>query len=192
MITDETELGVLRDKDQVKKTISRLAHEVVEKMVGRQSVCLVATSPHSLVLAERVAQAIQRFSEGEAGPPDVTVRFFSKDVGDVCSARYDEGAGVVQLNIKPFEEKFYDWAIIVVEAISSGRNVLSAMTSPIGSPARFDRIGVFALIDAGGREVPITLTFVGVNVPPIPGTTVRVSLSEIDGADEISRIPIEA
>jgi len=174
---------MLLGADDVRRAISRIAHEIVERDRDLSSLAIVGIRSRGDILAARLRDAI-RANE------DATVPLGSLDItlyrDDLTRIGY---APVVHKSDLDFsvDDKV---VVLVDDVLFTGRTIRAAMDALVdyGRP-RAIRLAV--LVDRGHRELPIRADFVGKNVPTKPSDDVRVHLREVDGRDEVELIARE-
>jgi pyrimidine operon attenuation protein/uracil phosphoribosyltransferase len=165
----------------VGRTISRIAHEIIEKTaldgVDGPRVILLGIPTRGVDLATRLAAKIQEFSgvAVEHGALDITL--YRDD-----------------LNMKPprpleettIPDSGIDGSVVVLvdDVLYSGRTVRAALDAlrDIGRP-RAVQLAVF--VDRGHREFPLRADYVGKNVPTSRSDNIKVRLTEHDGHDGV-------
>jgi pyrimidine operon attenuation protein/uracil phosphoribosyltransferase len=180
----ERQTTTLLAADDVRRAITRIAHEIVERDRDLSLLAIVGIRARGDALAARIQSAI-RANEGvdvPLGAIDITLY---RD--DLTRIGY---APVVRESEIPFS---VDGRVVVLvdDVLFTGRTIRAAMDALVdyGRP-RAIRLAV--LVDRGHRELPIRADFVGRNVPTAPGDDVRVHLAEVDGRDEVevvARVP---
>jgi len=173
------EKAKVMDAETVRRAITRMAHEIVERNKGAASLRLVGILRRGAHLAARLAVAIDA-AEGvhiPVGTLDVTDY---RD--DRAGARPASGGGTG--TSLPFEVAG-ERLILVDDVLYTGRTVRAALDALIdrGRPAS---IQLAVLVDRGHRELPIRPDYVGKNLPTSSREQVRVRLAECDGRDEVS------
>jgi pyrimidine operon attenuation protein/uracil phosphoribosyltransferase len=176
----ERQTTTLLSRDDVRRAITRIAHEIVERERDLSSLGIVGIRSRGDALARRLRDAI-RDNEG------ITVPLGALDItlyrDDLTRVGY---APVVRETAIDFT---VDGRVIVLvdDVLFTGRTIRAAMDALVdfGRP-RAIRLAV--LIDRGHRELPIRADFVGKNVPTAPGDDVRVRLAESDGRDEVELV----
>ena len=168
--------GALLDSEGVRRTLSRLAHEIVERNGGVQGLVLVGIQTRGATLAQRLAGIIERL-EGQRpqlGVLDITLH---RDDLAVRGLRMQ-----TRLTTLPNVER--QNVVIVDDVLYTGRTVRAALDAlnDYGRP-RVVRLAV--LVDRGHRELPIRADFVGKNIPTAHADDVRVLLAEDDGQDAV-------
>jgi len=165
------------DADQIRRTIMRIAHEIVERNKGVKSLILVGIRNRGVPLAERIAEAINRF-EGimvPVGALDITMY---RD--DLQTIGHNPVVGMTEIT-----DDITDRIVVLVDdVLFTGRTVRAALDELIdfGRPRA---IQLAVLVDRGHREFPIRADFVGKNVPTSNKETVEVLFNETDGEEVV-------
>ena len=175
MAEEET---TLLERDDVARTINRMAHEIVEKATTPPDIVLIGIRSRGVHLARRLARLIQDTANIKA-PVGVI---------DVTPYRDDRGSDPGATTVGAFETAVaVDDRIVVLidDVIFRGRTIRAAMEAVerLGQPKR---ILVAALIDRGARELPIRADIVGKNIDARDGQRVNVLLEESDGVDQVT------
>ena len=163
--------------------LARIASQIVERNGGVDEVALVGIRSRGVPLAERIAQKLEK-TEGRAVPVGAL---------DITLHRDDLLASGLQPVVRSTEIPFEVEAKVIVlvdDVLFTGRTVRSALDAlvALGRPRK---IQLAALLDRGGRELPIAADFVGRAVDVGAGEEVRVQLKEIDGQDRVTVGPKE-
>ncbi len=170
----------LIDGDGFRRTVNRLAHEVVESNKGGKNIAIVGIRTRGDFLARRIAAKIEEI-EGhtiQVGTLDITLY------------RDDLRGKLDQPQLRSTEILFDlagKFLVLVDDVLFTGRTVRAALNAlmDIGRPARIE---LLVLVDRGHRELPIKADFVGKNVPTSLKQEVKVMMSEVDGEDAVSLI----
>jgi len=167
----------LVDADGLKRTINRLAHEVVEKNRDVRSLAIVGIRTRGEHLAHRIALKTREIEE-----IDIPVGIL-----DITLYRDDLRGRLDQPQLKSTEILFDisgKTVVLVDDVLFTGRTIRSALNAlmDIGRPARIE---LLVLVDRGHRELPIKADIVGKNVPTSSRQEVRVLMRESDGEDGI-------
>jgi pyrimidine operon attenuation protein/uracil phosphoribosyltransferase len=167
------------DSKEIKRALTRIAHEIIEKNKGVENLCLIGIQKGGVILAERLAKLIETI-EGktiDVGALDIT--FYRDDLNIK-----KEQPVVKSTNITfPITDKT---VILVDDVLFTGRSIRAAMDALIdfGRPAY---IQLAVLIDRGHRELPIRADYVGKNIPTSFNDSVEVILTE-DQEDRVMLI----
>lgn len=165
------------DSSGLKRTVTRLAHEVVEKNKGAENLVVVGIKTRGDTLARRLAAVIESI-EGRnipVGSLDITL------YRDDLRGRLDQP----QLKSTQILFDITDKVVLLVDdVLFTGRTIRAALNAlmDIGRPAR---IWLAVLVDRGHRELPIKADFVGKNIPTSAKQEIRVLMSDIDGEDAV-------
>jgi pyrimidine operon attenuation protein / uracil phosphoribosyltransferase len=178
---------VVLDAGDVRRTLVRIAHEIVEKHPGAQTgeaggsaerLALVGIHRRGAVLAARLRELLGELLAAEVPLGDVDISFYRDDLG----RRGD--APVVHSSHLEFAVDGAD-VVIVDDVLFTGRTVRAAIDAlfDYGRPAR---VQLAVLADRGHRELPIRPDYVGKNLPTALAERVNVHVTELDGADEVT------
>lgn len=165
------------DADGLRRIVTRIAHEIVERNKGVEDIVLVGIRRRGVPLATRIAQKIKEF-EGRApseGSLDITL--YRDDLSTVAAHPV---VGVTEIPVD-INDKV---AILIDDVLYTGRTVRAAMDALIDF-GRPKSIQLAVVIDRGHRELPIRADFVGKNVPTSKKEVIGVKLIEIDGVDSV-------
>lgn len=173
------EAKAIVDADQLRRTIARMAHEVVEHHADPSSIALVGIHTRGVPLARRLAADIARFSGAEPA------------LGSLDIALYRDDVGVAGRGIAPVvHDTVLDFpigqmpVILVDDVLYTGRTIRAAIDA-VFDYGRPPLVQLAVLIDRGHRELPIRPDYVGKNLPTARAERVRVRLAEVDGVDEV-------
>ena len=168
--------------DDVRRAITRIAHEIVEHNRGTAGLVFVGMRTRGVPLAQRIAESICGF-EGDAVPVG------SLDIGLYRDDLTRRGPTV---NIQPSDlpEITGKRVVIIDDVLYTGRSVRAALDALIDY-GRPQRIQLAVLVDRGHRELPIRADFVGKNIPTSAADDVQVRLAETDGEDYVRVAAIE-
>lgn len=167
--------AIVMDSVQIRRTIMRIAHEIVERNERVADLILVGIRNRGVPLAERIADAINQF-EGimvPVGALDITLY---RD--DLQTIGHNPIIGTTEIN-----ENINDRIVVLVDdVLFTGRTVRAALDELIDF-GRPKAIQLAVLVDRGHREFPIRADFVGKNVPTSSTETVEVLLDETDSEE---------
>jgi len=173
------EQTVVIDRDDLRRTLVRIAHEIVEKNPGRK-LGLVGIHTRGAVLASRLHALVGELSGSEVPLGDLDISFYRDDI----DARRPEAQPVVHASHLDFELDGRT-LVLVDDVLFTGRTVRSAIDA-LFDYGRPDRIQLAVLVDRGHRELPIRPDYVGKNLPTSRDQRVNVRVEEVDGVDEVS------
>ena len=178
---------VLLDADAIARTLSRIAHEIIEGNPELDEVALVGIQTRGVPLARRLARLIEeRAGEApELGAVDIT--FHRDDVhvrGGQAPLHPQPVVRSTTLDF-PLEGRTI---VLVDDVLYTGRTIRAAIETlfEYGRPAR---VRLACLVDRGHRELPIRPDYVGKNLPSARGERIQVQLVEVDEVDRILLVP---
>jgi pyrimidine operon attenuation protein/uracil phosphoribosyltransferase len=178
---------VLLDADALSRTLSRIAHEIIEANPELDDVALVGIHTRGVPLAQRLRRLIEERA-GEA--PDlgtVDITFYRDDVAVRGGEAPIHAQPVVRSTALdfPLEGKT---VVLVDDVLYTGRTIRAAIEAifDYGRPAR---VQLAVLADRGHRELPIRPDYVGKNLPTSRGERIQVQLVEIDEVDRVLLVP---
>ncbi|MDR1989729.1 MAG: bifunctional pyr operon transcriptional regulator/uracil phosphoribosyltransferase PyrR [Acidobacteriaceae bacterium] len=170
---------VVMDADRIGRTLTRIAHEIIERNRTLDQLVLVGIQRRGVPLARRLAAAIHAINQHEVPTGALDITLYRDDL-----MRHTVGTQpVVGRTDIPFS--IDDKRILLVDdVLYTGRTIRAALDALIefGRPTS---IQLVVLIDRGHRELPIKADYVGKNVPTSPSQSVQVRLAETDGRDEV-------
>ncbi len=164
------------EADDLKRAVTRIAHEIVERNHGAGDVVLVGLYTRGVVVARRLAEAIASFEGVEVPVGALDVSFYRDDI----ALRRVAPLGPTQLP-GDVKEKV---VVLCDDVLFTGRTVRAAMDAVVdfGRPRA---VQLAVLVDRGHRELPIRADYVGKNLATKWDEDVRVHFEESDGDDGI-------
>ncbi len=169
--------AIIMDSQAIKRALTRVAHEIVERNKGVSDVILVGIRTRGVPLAQRVAEEIKRI-EGVELPVGILDITLYRD--DLSTLAYQP---IVHETLIPFS--INDKKVVLIDdVLFTGRTVRAALDAimDIGRPSA---IQLAVLIDRGHRELPIRADYVGKNVPTSSKEIVSVQLTSIDETEQV-------
>lgn len=165
------------DKDGIRRALTRIAHEIIERNKGTDDLVLIGIRRRGVPLAKRLAEKIKVIegSQVQVGVLDITLY---RD--DLSTLSHQPVVRQTEVNFPVKGKK----VILVDDVLYTGRTIRAALDAimDLGRPRN---IQLAALIDRGHRELPIRADYVGKNVPSSRRELVAVRLVEMDGEDEV-------
>jgi pyrimidine operon attenuation protein/uracil phosphoribosyltransferase len=173
---------VVLDEDDVRRTLVRIAHEIVEKHAGRP-VALVGIHRRGAHLANRLHRLVSDLLEEATPLGDIDIAFYRDDLS---TRQVDPEVHATHL---PF--RLDDYSVVLVDDV-----LYTGRTARAGIEALFDygrpqRVQLAVLVDRGHRELPIRPDYVGKNLPTAREERVNVRVTEVDGVDEVAIVSLE-
>ncbi len=181
------EVHVIMDETAIRRALTRIAHEILEKNKGIEDCILIGIKTRGIYLAKRIAERIQEI-EGTpitCGELDVTsyrddrleVRTHTEQDGEIAVNHLKNSLGNVSIHDKKI--------ILFDDVLYTGRTIRAAMDALMDC-GRPRMIQLAVLADRGHRELPIRPDYIGKNVPTSILEEIDVALTEFDGKDEVT------
>ena len=180
---------VLLDGEGIRRTLSRIAHEIIERNEALDDVVLVGIHTRGVPLARRLRRLIEEFSGTEVGLGTIDITFHRDDV----HVRGGEAPLHPQPLVRETKLEFGlegRTCILVDDVLYTGRTIRAAIEA-LFAYGRPDRVQLAVVADRGHRELPIRPDYVGKNLPTSRGERIQVQLVEVDEVDRVLLIPEE-
>jgi pyrimidine operon attenuation protein/uracil phosphoribosyltransferase len=165
------------DADDVRRALTRIAHEIVERNGGADDLVLVGIRSRGVPIAQRLAELIGQHEGVTVPVGSLDITYYRDDLSRTAHApivkRSDLEAEVSGQTV-----------VLVDDVLYTGRTVRAALDA-LTDHGRPRAVRLAALVDRGHRELPIRPDFVGKNLPTSEQETVRVHLAETDATDEV-------
>src|SRR3954468_8179277 len=174
-----TQEKVVLDEDDIRRTLVRIAHEIVEKNADGD-VALVGIHRRGAHLATRLHQLVCEPLDADVPRGDIDIAFYRDDL----ATRGADASPVVHASHLPF--RLEDHTVVLVDdVLFTGRPARAGIDAlfDYGPPAR---VQLAVLADRGHRELPIRPDYVGKNLPTARDERVNVAVSELDGRDGVT------
>jgi len=172
-------MPVIIDADRMSRTLTRIAHEILERNRGVEELAMIGIRTRGVPIARRLARAITDINGHDIPTGALDITLYRDDL-----MRHPVGAQpLVRRTEIPFS--IDDKRILLVDdVLYTGRTIRAALDALIefGRPRS---IQLVVLIDRGHRELPIKADYVGKNMPTSLAQSVQVHLAEVDGRDEV-------
>jgi len=172
-------MPVVLDADRINRSLTRIAHEILERNRSIDELALVGIRTRGVPIARRIAAAIRAEHGGDVPTGALDITLYRDDL-----MRHAVGP---QPLVRKTEIGFSidDKRILLVDdVLYTGRTIRAALDALIDF-GRPKAIQLIVLVDRGHRELPIKADYVGKNLPTSPSQSVQVHLMEIDGRDEV-------
>jgi pyrimidine operon attenuation protein/uracil phosphoribosyltransferase len=169
--------GRLLDAGDIRRAVTRIAHEILERNKGADGLALVGIAARGDDLARRLASEMARIEGAKVPVGVLDITFYRDDIGMRAEApEVHETRIGFDITGKT--------VVLVDDVLFTGRTVRAALDALVdfGRPISVE---LAVLVDRGHRELPIRADFVGKNVPTRMDESVRVALQEVDGEDAV-------
>ncbi|MGG3987875.1 bifunctional pyr operon transcriptional regulator/uracil phosphoribosyltransferase PyrR [Bacillus smithii] len=168
------------DQPAIRRSLTRIAHEIIEKNKGIHNCLLVGIRTRGIYLANRLAKKIEEI-EGQSVPVgELDITLYRDDL------TYKSNRKEPQVKGSDIPTDVTDRKVILVDdVLFTGRTVRAAMDAlmDMGRPAQ---IQLAVLVDRGHRELPIRADYVGKNIPTSIHEKIVVELEEVDQHERVT------
>lgn len=184
-MTEEEHL-VIMDETAIRRALTRIAHEIVEKNKGIDNCVIVGIRTRGIYLARRIAERIGEIEGKPVVVSELDITSYRDDRKGSISPDMEVAAAIGDMDGVPFtvEDKR---VILFDDVLYTGRTIRAAMDALMDC-GRPQSIQLAVLVDRGHRELPIRPDFVGKNVPTSKQEQIEVALTEIDQIDQVTII----
>ena len=170
-------MPVVMDADRIGRTLTRIAHEIVERNKGTDDLALVGVRTRGVPIARRIARTLHEITGQDIPTGSLDITLYRDDLQTV-GPRPVVGPTDLPWNLEGKQ------VVIIDDVLYTGRTTRAALDALIDY-GRPKGIQLIVLVDRGHRELPIKADYVGKNLPTAPEESVQVRLLEIDGEDEV-------
>src|SRR4051812_26203033 len=172
-MTDEK---VVLDQEDIRRTLVRIAHEIVEGRAG-EALAIVGIPRRGAVLAARVHELVEGLVDAPVPLGDIDISLYRDDVAIRRSP---------VVHASHIEFPVDDTTVVLVDdVLYTGRTVRAAIDA-LFDYGRPRRVQLAVLTDRGHRELPIRPDYVGKNLPTARSERVNARVDELDGVDEVT------
>ena len=169
--------AVILDEKGIKRTLTRIAHEIIEKNKGTEDLVFIGIKRRGYPIAQRLAKNILEIEGTKIPVGAVDITFYRDDLTHSSEMPVDK---TLDLGADVKDKK----VVLVDDVIYTGRTVRAAIDA-VFDIARPKSIQLVALVDRGHRELPIRADYVGKNIPTSKDEIISVELLEIDNIDSV-------
>ena len=178
---------VLLDAEAISRTLSRIAHEIIEANPELDGVALVGIHRRGVPLAQRLRRLIEERAGEEVALGALDITFYRDDVHVRGGEAPLHAQPVVRSSTLDFPLEGMT-CILVDDVLYTGRTIRAAIEA-LFDYGRPERVQLACLVDRGHRELPIRPDYVGKNLPTSRGERIQVQLLEVDEVDRVLRVP---
>ena len=174
--------SIVMDESEIERSLTRIAHQILEKNKGAGSIAIVGIVTRGDLLAKRLVEKIEEIEGVHVPLGRLDISFYRDDFATYLSPE------VLSTDIM-FDIDGRD-IVLVDDVLYTGRTIRAALDAlmDIGRP---ETVQLAVLVDRGHRQLPIRADFVGKNVPSAANESVRLFLQETDGKTEVEILQVE-
>ena len=174
--------SIVMDANGIERSLTRIAHEILEKNKGASNIAIVGIVTRGDLLAKKLVEKIEEIEGVRVPLGRLDISFYRDDFATYVSPE------VLSTDIM-FDIDGLD-VVLVDDVLYTGRTIRAALDAlmDIGRP---ETVQLAVLVDRGHRQLPIRADFVGKNVPSSKNESVRLFLEETDGKAEVEILTIE-
>ncbi len=174
---------VLLDEESIRRTLTRIAHEIIERNEDLGTVALVGIHTRGVPIAHRIRKLVEERSGDELALGQLDITFHRDDV-HVRAGQPPRRAQPLVRDTKLDFDLEGRTVILVDDVLYTGRTIRAAIDA-LFEYGRPDRVQLAVLADRGHRELPIRPDYVGKNLPTTRSQRVQVELMEVDEIDQV-------
>lgn len=174
--------SVCMDADEIERSLTRIAHQILETNKGADNIAIVGIVTRGDLLAKRLAQKIEAIEGAPVPLGKLDISFYRDDFATYFSPEVHSTEIPFDIDGKTI--------VLVDDVLFTGRTIRAALDAlmDIGRPAC---VQLAVLVDRGHRQLPIRADFVGKNVPSSSNESVRLFLEEVDGISMVEILEVQ-
>ena len=174
--------SVCMDADEIERSLTRIAHQILETNKGADNIAIVGIVTRGDLLAKRLAQNIEAIEGAPVPLGKLDISFYRDDFATYFSPEVHSTEIPFDIDGKTI--------VLVDDVLFTGRTIRAALDAlmDIGRPAC---VQLAVLVDRGHRQLPIRADFVGKNVPSSSNESVRLFLEEVDGTSMVEILEVQ-
>jgi pyrimidine operon attenuation protein/uracil phosphoribosyltransferase len=159
------------ERDDLRRAVWRMAHEIVEANAGVDDVVLVGLQTGGVPVADSVAEALTSITGMDVEVGSLDVAFYRDDIG--LRPVLPEAVTNIPWNLDGFT------VVLCDDVLFTGRTIRAALNA-LSDYGRPRAVQLAVMVDRGHRELPIRPDFVGKNLPTRRDEVVDVHEDGVD------------
>lgn len=163
---------MILDEDGMRRSLTRMSHEIIERNKGVDSLVLVGIKTRGEYLANRIASFIEKVEGTKIEVYPLDIKAWRDDL--------DIKHPLPEITFSVSDKK----VVLVDDVLFKGRTVRAALEGVLHF-GRAKEVQLAVLVDRGHRELPIRADYVGKNIPSSLNENIKVQIKEIDGQDQV-------
>ena len=167
----------LLDENAIRRALTRLSHEIIEKNKGVEDIVLVGIKRRGYPLAKRLSEFIEKFEGIKIPVASVDITLYRDDLTNLSDTP--------NLNDPKIDIDIRGKKVIIVDDVLYTCRTARAAIDAIMDQGRPEFIQLAVLVDRGHKELPIRADYVGKNIPTSKDEIIKVQIKEIDGTDSV-------
>ena len=171
------EKAKILDQDAIRRSLMRLAHEILEKNRGTRELVLIGIRNRGAYLAQRLKDCIEIIENVKVPVGILDITLYRDDLTQIGPSPV---VHKTEINLDITDKNI----ILVDDVLYTGRTIRAALDALVDF-GRPQSIQLAVLVDRGHRELPIRADYVGKNMPTAANESIEVRLTEVDGIDEV-------
>jgi pyrimidine operon attenuation protein/uracil phosphoribosyltransferase len=183
----QTSSKILLDEAAIARTLTRIAHEIIEGNPDLERVALIGIHTRGVPIAQRLRRLIHEFSGEELASGSLDITFYRDDVQVRAGGPPRHPQPLVRATRLDFPLEGRT-VVLVDDVLYTGRTIRSAIDA-LFDYGRPERVQLACLADRGHRELPIRPDYVGKNLPTSRNERIQVQLVEVDEVDQVLLVP---
>jgi pyrimidine operon attenuation protein/uracil phosphoribosyltransferase len=159
-------VNTIMEEDQLKLTLKRLAHELIENHFPFDNTCIIGIQPRGIAISDFITQYIQEIH------PEVKINYGKLDI----TFYRDDFRGQIHIpNITDLPFSIEGKKVILIDdVLYTGRTIRAAMDALLDN-GRAQKVELCILVDRKfSRELPIQPDYVGKSIDSIVTQKVKV------------------
>lgn len=168
--------NILLNESDIQRVLKRIAHEILEKNKGIESIAVVGIQTRGVLIAEAIAELIEQIEGHRPDVGSLDITFYRDDI----ATRPNPVLKGTEINFDITGKKI----ILVDDVLFTGRTIRAALDA-LMDMGRPKLIQLAVLVDRGHRELPIRPDYVGKNLPTSKEEQVKVFIDKIDGKSAV-------